>query len=1012
MACEKVERNIKSRNLVIVYGHSGSGKSAIIQHIALKYREHGWTVRRVKGVEDIVNIFYSGRFQKDKTICVFNDPLGKECFDEIYNDSWQRYEEDLKLFLKTAKILMSCRNHILSDSRVARYLVNQSAIVDIDNEIYKLSVEEKRHILTKYTLSMNLSDEDCNKIVEVERYFPLLCSLCSSKEKYISKGIRFFTEPVTVLKEEIIEFKEKDRGKYCALALLVLFNDDLCVSDLLKNKDNENKFKQMLKLCGLSESTPSTAIGNNLDSVRDCFVKMIGDRFHFYHDLVMEVTTHVFGTDYPTETIRYADIGFLRKKVRLGNCEKYMEPFTIYLSDKYIEELGERLFTELFGNRLIDVALNPCLKNEKVIETLKKIIQKHPEKLPMILEKKKLKYEKQNYYTAKHLTKIAFMSLENDLSPLYVLIVYSHTDLSRECLNTLTRMHIKFKSSSLLPAVYCNGSMQLFHLFPSFHVKESLTNVLRGFSPIHIVSAFHNYDILEELIMIGGDVNSISNTWDHFTPLLLAASNDTQDYKYYFYGRRVAHRREITVQLLLDNGAYINLCDKDGASPLYMACQNGYDRTVELLLDNGADINLCDEDGASPLYISCQNGHDSTVQLLLDNGADINLCDKDGASPLYIACQNGYDRTVRLLLSNGADINLCASDGGSPLYIACQNGYDRTVRLLLSNGADINLCMEAGASPLYISCQNGHDRTVRLLLSNGADINLCANDGGSPLYIACQNGYDRTVRLLLSNGADMNLCANDGASPLYISCQNGHDSTAQLLLSNGANITLCDEDGASPLYISCQNGHDSTAQLLLSNGADIELCAKKRTSSLYIACQKGHDSTVQLLLSNGADINLCDEDGASPLYIACQNGHDSTVQLLLRNGADTYLCDKDGTSPLYIACQKGYHGTVKRLLSNGADINLCNKNGASPLYIACRNLNFFAVEHLLSKGADINLCDKDGASPLYIACQNGQLIIAQLLLNNGADINFCNKNGASPLYIACQNGQITLYNFY
>uniref|UniRef100_A0A8W8IKW1 DZIP3-like HEPN domain-containing protein n=1 Tax=Magallana gigas TaxID=29159 RepID=A0A8W8IKW1_MAGGI len=43
-ACKEVEKNIKSRNLVIVAGHSGSGKSAIIQHISLQYREQDWTL--------------------------------------------------------------------------------------------------------------------------------------------------------------------------------------------------------------------------------------------------------------------------------------------------------------------------------------------------------------------------------------------------------------------------------------------------------------------------------------------------------------------------------------------------------------------------------------------------------------------------------------------------------------------------------------------------------------------------------------------------------------------------------------------------------------------------------------------------------------------------------------------------------------------------------------------------------------------------------------------------------
>lgn len=38
-ASEQVENKTTQQNLVIVVGRSGSGKSAIIHHIALKYRE-------------------------------------------------------------------------------------------------------------------------------------------------------------------------------------------------------------------------------------------------------------------------------------------------------------------------------------------------------------------------------------------------------------------------------------------------------------------------------------------------------------------------------------------------------------------------------------------------------------------------------------------------------------------------------------------------------------------------------------------------------------------------------------------------------------------------------------------------------------------------------------------------------------------------------------------------------------------------------------------------------------
>ncbi|XP_065924639.1 uncharacterized protein [Magallana gigas] len=1002
-ACKEVEKMIKSSNLVIVAGHSGSGKSAIIQHIALKYREQGWTIKRVKEVKDIVDEYSSGRFQKNKTICVFNDPLGKESFNEILNNSWQKYREELELYLKSAKVVMSCRSHIIRDARLTRYLVNQSNVVNIDDKETKLSVKEKRQILTKYMSNVNLSDEDRCKILEVETYFPLLCKLYSSKEEYKHKGIEFFTEPVTVLKEEIIEFRKKDKGKYCALALLVLFNDDLCVRNLLNNQDTEYKFKHTLKLCGLPKNTPPSAIIDNLSSLKDFLVKKVGNMYHFYHDLVMEVTTYVLGTDYPTETIKYADIGFLRRRVALGNCEEHNDSFIVYLNDGYKEELGERFFTELLGERFLDVVLNPCLRNQTVTEIMKKKISDHPKYIQKLLETKQLTVYKQDLDGTSEdlfLTKLSFLNLEKEVSPLFALIVFCHTQLSQYCVNTLQQQ----KTCFLISAICCNGSIELFFNVFKDHGEGTLEKTWGVLCPIHIVSVFHNYELLNELIKIGVKVNQKTDGYAGWTPLMLAACNDTREYRDINHEKSGAERRDITVQLLLSNGADINLCKEGGASPLYIACKNGHDSTVQLLLSNGADINLCEENGASPLYIACVDGHDSTVQLLLSNGADIKLCEEGGASPLYIACQNGHDSTVQLLLNNGADINLCLENGASPLYIACQNGHDSTVQLLLNNGADIKMCKKGGVSPLCIACFDGHDSTVQLLLSNGADINLCEEGGASPLYIACQNGHDSTVQLLLSNGADINLCEENGASPLYIACLNGHDSTVKLLLSNGADINLCEEDGASPLYIACKNGHDVTVQLLLNNGADIKMCKKGGVSPLCIACFEGHDSTVHLLLKNGADINLCAEYGASPLYIACENGHDGTVQLLLSNGADINLCLENGASPLYIACKNGHDSTVQLLLSNGADINLCAEYGTSPLYIACKNGHDSTVQLLLSNGADINLCEEDGASPLYIACLNGHDSTVKLLLSNGADINLCEEDGASPLGIACFNG--------
>lgn len=182
---------------------------------------------------------------------------------------------------------------------------------------------------------------------------------------------------------------------YCALGLLVLFNNDLRVESLLENDISENKFKNVLKHCGLQKMA-TFEIGDILESHTGFFTKKLGKRYKFYHDLVMEVTTQVFGTDFPTLIIKYADIGFLRRRVRikLGTREKQNDPFTIYLDEKQdISELAERLFADIFGERFLDVVLNPCLMNKEIIALLKENLKDHQEKLRMLVEKKEVKID-------------------------------------------------------------------------------------------------------------------------------------------------------------------------------------------------------------------------------------------------------------------------------------------------------------------------------------------------------------------------------------------------------------------------------------------------------------------------------------------------------------------------------------------------------------------------------------------------------------------------------------------
>ncbi|XP_061193926.1 uncharacterized protein LOC133202172 [Saccostrea echinata] len=792
-ASEFVEEKIKSQNLVTVVGNSGCGKTAIIQHIALKYKEEkGWDIKPVDEVKEIKEIGSPEFLPDNQTLFVLNDPIGKETLDDISYNSWKTYEKTLANCLKKVKLLVSCRRSVMNDKRLEGILKKDSNIVEIDSEKWKLSEEEKRQILNKYCQHMDISEGNVREMIKTEAYFPLICKFFSLHPNYREKGVNLFKNPFLFIRQEVEYYKKLDQKKYCALLLIVVFNNNLNVHSFRKDESSSQKYKDILRICKLKENTQVSDIFNTLDEMNGSYVKCVGHVFQFLHDFIMEITTLVFGIDCPRETIQYADSGFLRRRMRIENDteEEDRDPFIVYLPEEYIGDLVDRFIIDMQTKHLLDVLLNPCFRNENVVKSFKEKVDSS-EKLLVTIKCEIDEKEFPKSFEGTGFSRLCLLDRQDEICPLIGLIVFCHTEISSFFLNSIPET--KLKEYPIFSAMCANGDLNLKEILSEGFKKRAIKEMWDDFLPIHIASVFHNFPIIEELVRLGTDVNKFITEYK-LTPLLLAVANDDEHFKEAGMDTNEGERRNATIICLLNNGADINHCNNDGASPLYIACENGHGTTVQLLLNKGADINLCNNNGASPLYMACQNGHDSTVQLLLNSGAEINLCNKDAVSPLLIACQNGHDSTVQMLLNNNGDINLCDKNGVSPLYIPCQIGHDSTVQLLLNNGADINLCCNDGDSPLWISCQNGHDSTVQLLLKNGADINLCDNNGVSPLYIACQYGHDSTVQLLLNNGADINLCDNDGVSPLYIACQYGHDSTVQLLQDNGANINLCCND--------------------------------------------------------------------------------------------------------------------------------------------------------------------------------------------------------------------------
>jgi ankyrin repeat protein len=132
------------------------------------------------------------------------------------------------------------------------------------------------------------------------------------------------------------------------------------------------------------------------------------------------------------------------------------------------------------------------------------------------------------------------------------------------------------------------------------------------------------------------------------------------------------------VQILLAHHADPNLAPKirgnelafDGAPPIHAAAAAEDVRLLQLLIANGARINVKNNSGQTPLFAAVQYARQSAAQILLTKGANVNATDNSGRTPLFDAVQMNAAPLVELLVSNSATVNLRDANGITPLRLA------------------------------------------------------------------------------------------------------------------------------------------------------------------------------------------------------------------------------------------------------------------------------------------------------------------------------------------------------
>ncbi|XP_029820968.1 NF-kappa-B inhibitor epsilon [Manacus vitellinus] len=170
-------------------------------------------------------------------------------------------------------------------------------------------------------------------------------------------------------------------------------------------------------------------------------------------------------------------------------------------------------------------------------------------------------------------------------------------------------------------------------------------------------------------------------------------------------------------------------------TPLHLAVYLEQPHVIQALIHKGVNPGLQDRNGNTPLHLACEQQHLQCAQQLLGSTAppegtaqphrhhqDLQLQNWQGLACLHISTLKGNIPMMSLLLESGANIDVReGTSGKTPLHLAVECHNRKAVQFLLRNGAYVDAQMYNGCTPLHLAVGRKDAAIAAILSHSGAD---------------------------------------------------------------------------------------------------------------------------------------------------------------------------------------------------------------------------------------------------------------------------------------------------
>ena len=414
--------------------------------------------------------------------------------------------------------------------------------------------------------------------------------------------------------------------------------------------------------------------------------------------------------------------------------------------------------------------------------------------------------------------------------------------------------------------------------------------------------------------------------------------------------------------------AFVNSTDNTGNTALHYASKNNHLDICELLLQNGANVNICNSLLQSAFYAALDSIQKDAGLLLLESCVNPDLKDRNNKSAIEIVRNVELKRVMLEKREQLAKIHKFYLNKDTLELEKLVRDHERTFVSLRSR-------IYSGMTLLHIAAKYNICEIIRVYSDIGIDIDISDANGRSPLHYVTSKA---TAQLLLECGSHPNVKDFKENTVLHSICANTYpseeiseaQSCISFLLKLEISNLSANSDGLLPIHICAIHGNNELMETLLEGeqGQELQVAVRDNTldtrakSPLYYTVIKQKHSCVAPLLNHGLLFYPFEPEELLFRTLAQDFVCTDIVQtanFLITQGVNILYVDKhSGNNVLHLAVQLGPAPVLEVLIAAGADVNLQNKLGETPLFIACRLDNDFAAAKLLENSCDYSVVNK------------------------------------------------------